>query len=61
MKKQKIFVDSNVIISGTFFTGLESVVLRVADVDIISADICYEKVLEVVRRKFKISGLRKKE
>jgi predicted nucleic acid-binding protein len=53
MKKQKIFVDSNVIISGTFFSGLESVVLRLVDVDIISADICCEEVLEVVRRKFK--------
>jgi len=53
MKKQKIFVDSNVIISGTFFPGLESVVLRIVDADIISADICYEEVLEVARRKFK--------
>lgn len=53
MKKPKIFVDSNVIISGTFFPGLESVVLKLVDADIISADICYEEVLEVARRKFK--------
>ncbi|ODS34932.1 MAG: hypothetical protein A7316_04685 [Candidatus Altiarchaeales archaeon WOR_SM1_86-2] len=56
-KRPKIFIDSNIIISGTFFSGLESTLLSMEDVDLITADICKEEVLEVTKRKFRSFGV----
>jgi len=56
-KRPKIFIDSNIIISGTFFSGLESTLLSLEDVDLITADICKEEVLGVTKRKFRSFGV----
>jgi len=47
-----VFVDTNIIISGIFFSGLEAEVLRYKDIKLVSADICKEETLEVAERKF---------
>ena len=57
MNEPKIFIDSNTIISGTFFSGLESILLATRDIELITAEICKEEVLEVTRRKFKSFGV----
>ncbi|MBN2014596.1 MAG: hypothetical protein JW778_05405 [Candidatus Altiarchaeota archaeon] len=56
MRKIRIFVDGNILISGTFFSGLESKLLNLGGVELITADICVSEVTEVVRRKFKDLG-----
>lgn len=53
MKKLKIFLDTNILISGIFFHGLESTLLKIPDVLLITSDVNYQEVVEVVRRKFK--------
>jgi len=57
MNEPKIFIDSNIIISGTFFSGLESILLSTRDIELITAEICKEEVLEVTKRKFKSFGV----
>jgi len=47
-----VFVDTNVIISGIFFSGLESKILDSRDLKLVTADICKEETVEVVKRKF---------
>ena len=56
MKNVSIFLDSNVILTGTFFSGPESVLLSLTGFDFMTADICLEEVLAVVRRKFRKMG-----
>ncbi len=47
-----VFVDTNVIISGIFFSGQESKILDSRELKLVTADICREETLEVVERKF---------
>jgi len=47
-----VFIDTNVIISGIFFSGLESKILDSRQLRLVTADICKEETLEVVERKF---------
>ncbi|MGM0510936.1 MAG: PIN domain-containing protein [Thermoplasmatota archaeon] len=49
-----VFVDTNIIISGIFFSGLEAEVLRYKDIKLVSADICREEALDVAERKFDV-------
>ena len=55
-KRLKIFVDTNIIISGTFFSGNESKLLSLLDVDFCTCDVVIEETKEVVRRKLKSLG-----
>lgn len=52
MKKLKIFLDTNILISGIFFRGLESILLKTPDVSFITSDVNYQEVLDIVKRKF---------
>lgn len=47
-----VFIDTSVIISGIFFSGQESQILDSGDFKLVTADICREETLEVVKRKF---------
>ncbi|MFP4142129.1 MAG: putative toxin-antitoxin system toxin component, PIN family [Thermoplasmata archaeon] len=47
-----VFIDTNVIISGIFFSGLEANILDSRELRLVTADICREETLEVVERKF---------
>ncbi|MBS3816486.1 MAG: putative toxin-antitoxin system toxin component, PIN family [Candidatus Thermoplasmatota archaeon] len=47
-----VFIDTNVIISGMFFSGLEAKILDSRELKLVSTNICREETLEVVERKF---------
>jgi len=51
--KRKVFVDTNVLISGIFFKGNESKLLSMSNIDLITSDVVVEELKEVVRRKLK--------
>ena len=51
--RKKIFIDANVIISGTFFEGNESKLISLEDVDLYTSDVVIEEVKDVAMRKFK--------
>ena len=53
MKRLRLFLDSNVIISGLFFSGPESALLKQHELDFITSDVNYNEILDVVKRKFK--------
>ena len=53
---QMVFLDTNVIISGTFFSGLEADLLSPANLRLVTADVCQNELLEVTRRKFSQFG-----
>lgn len=48
----KVLVNTNIIISGIFFEGLESEILDSKDIKLFTADICKEETIEVAERKF---------
>ena len=50
--RKKVFVDTNVIISGTFFYGNEAKLLSLVDVDLITSDTVISEVKQVAIRKF---------
>ena len=47
-----MFLDSNVLLSGIFFSGNESLLLKQTCFDFIAADVNYNEVVIVVKRKF---------
>ena len=51
--RKKIFIDANVIISGTFFEGNESKLISLEDVDLYTSDVVIKEVKDVAMRKFK--------
>lgn len=51
--RKKLFVDANIIISGTFFEGNESKLLSIEDIDLYTSELIVEEVKEVIHRKFK--------
>ena len=51
--RKKIFIDANVIISGTFFEGNESKLISLENVDLYTSDVVIEEVKDVAMRKFK--------
>ena len=48
----KIFLDTNVLISGIFFSGNESRLLSLPNIELITSDIAVMELKEVVSRKF---------
>ncbi|MBS3790799.1 MAG: putative toxin-antitoxin system toxin component, PIN family [Candidatus Thermoplasmatota archaeon] len=56
-----VFIDTNVIISGIFFSGLEAKILDSRELRLVTADICREETLEVVERKFEVLSSRSLE
>lgn len=51
-----VFADTNVILSGTFFSGPEARLLSLPGPKLVTADICREEALEVCEEKFKEFG-----
>ena len=51
--RKRVFLDANIIISGTFFVGNESRILSLGDIELMTSDLVVEEVKEVVARKFK--------
>ena len=51
--RKRVFLDANIIISGTFFVGNEARILSLGDIDLMTSDLVVEEVKEVVARKFK--------
>jgi len=51
--RKKIFIDANVIISGTFFEGNEAKLISLEDVDLYTSDVVIKEVKDVAMRKFK--------
>lgn len=47
-----VFLDTNTIISGTFFSGPEAELLSQSGLRLVTADVCREELLEVTREKF---------
>ncbi len=48
----KIFLDTNILISGIFFSGNESRLLSIPNIEFFTSDIALEELNEVVSRKF---------
>jgi len=51
--RKKIFLDTNVIISGTFFEGNESKLMSIEDIDLYTSDVVVRELKDVAIRKFK--------
>ena len=45
-------MDTNILISGIFFSGLESTLLKQASIDFTTSDVNYAETLNIVKRKF---------
>jgi len=56
-----IFVDTNILISGTFFSGPESKLLNHSKPDFVTADVCRKELIEVCEDKFSQFGVKAKE
>jgi predicted nucleic acid-binding protein len=48
----RIFADTNVLISGIFFTGNESHLLSLPSIELFTSDVAVMELREVVSRKF---------
>ena len=46
----KIFIDTNIIITGTFFSGYESLLIKISGADFVTADVCLEEARNVTSR-----------
>lgn len=55
--KKKVFIDTNILLSGIFFSGNESKLLSLLEIDLITSDLVLEEAREVVRRKFQVFGV----
>lgn len=53
----KVFVDTNIILSGTFFSGNESKLLSLMAIDLYTSDFAVAEAKEVIRRKFEGFGV----
>ncbi|MBS3920601.1 MAG: PIN domain-containing protein [Deltaproteobacteria bacterium] len=51
--KYKVFVDTNVLLSGIFFEGNESTVLDMVELDLITSEDAVEELRRVIRKKLK--------
>ena len=49
----KVFIDTNIIITGVFFSGYEVLLLNLPQIDIFTADVCIEESRNVVQRLFR--------
>ena len=48
--KIRVFIDTNIILTGTFFSGHEILLVRLAGVDLFTADVCLEEARRVTKR-----------
>ena len=55
--KKKLFVDTNIILSGIFFPGNESKLLSLMDIELYTSDLAIDEAKEVIRRKFEAFGM----
>ncbi len=51
--RYKVFVDTNILLSGIFFEGNESMLLDMVELDIVTSEDVVDELLTVVRKKFK--------
>jgi len=48
--KIKVFVDTNIIITGIFFSGYEVLLINLSGIKLFTADVCIEEARKVVER-----------
>ena len=48
----RVFLDTNILISGIFFSGIESKLLSLSKIEFITSDTAVSELKEVVMRKF---------
>ena len=51
--RKKIFVDTNIIISGIFFTGNEAKLISLEEIDLYTSDVVMEELKDVAISKFR--------
>ena len=51
--RYRVFVDTNVLLSGIFFEGNESKVLDLVEFDLVTSEDVVDELRQVVRKKFK--------
>src|SRR3989338_892615 len=54
--RKRVFIDTNIILSGVFFSGNDSKVLSLMDIDLFTSDLAIEEAKEVIRRKYGAFG-----
>lgn len=56
--RYKVFVDTNILLSGIFFSGNESRILEMVELDLVTAADVVDELRMVVKRKLKYLGER---
>lgn len=59
--RYRIFLDTNILISGIFFEGNESRILNLPEVDLITCEDCVDELYRITRKKLKHLGNRSLE
>lgn len=54
MARPNVFVDTNTLLSGIFFSGLENILLNLYSIELATADVCVNELFEVAKRKYSI-------
>jgi predicted nucleic acid-binding protein len=49
--RYRVFLDTNILISGIFFDGNESKILDIPEIDLITSEDCIDELLRVTRKK----------
>ena len=57
MARLSVFVDTNTLVSGVFFPGLENTLLNLYEIELVTADICVSELFRVARRKYSALGV----
>ncbi len=56
--RYKVFLDTNILISGIFFSGNESKILDLAEIDFLTSEDNIEELTRITKRKLKYLGER---
>lgn len=56
--RYKVFLDTNILISGIFFEGNESILLDMAEIDLITCEDVIEELQRITKKKLKYLGER---
>jgi putative PIN family toxin of toxin-antitoxin system len=59
--RYRVFLDTNILISGIFFEGNESRILNLPEVDLITCEDCVDELYRITRKKLKHLGNRSLE
>lgn len=51
--RYKVFVDTNILLSGIFFEGNESTILDLVELDLITSEDVIDELKKVIRKKLK--------